>query len=1575
VQVGAKLLSRVAAWIGSALVIACAIAISVPGPAIAAPCSNESVRTGASALLPNCRAYELVTPSSNDHLRLGVWNNVASANNLFPTENLNSAGDSVVYLADGGALPFMDEGRGNFEEYEAIRTPDGWLTTRGLSPSGEEALPLEVDSVSEAHQYGFFQVFAFGGGEENGTLGREGTVNYLGKPDGSFEPIGVGSLGTEGRAEGRWISPDGSHIVFSTRGPQCNGSSDCAGNQLEPNAPSTGTPAVYDRGPDGPTKVISLLPGDVTPAAGEGADYQGSSRDGTVIAFKLGGALYARIDGEETVAVTGGATFGGISSHGETIFSVQSGDIGDIFAYDVASATADQVTTSGDAQMVTISADGSHAFFLSPSQLDGTKGAAGQPNLYSWSKAGGISFIATVSTTDLEGLPALNAWTSRAVRPDGSGPSFGPGTSTARTTPDGSVLAFESAAQLTSYDNAGHTEIYRWDEGSEGPECVSCNPLQEPASSDARLQSVGVESFGTDFSGTTFMTVINNLTADGSRVFFETEEALVGRDSDGINDVYEWSAEREGVPSAAMLISSGKTPESVNRVEAFGNVFEFSFEANNLLGVSPNGGDVLIGTRDKLVANGSPEGVPVIYDAREGGGFGVTTPTPCEGDACQSEAPAPHLNLPTSNGFQGRGNVKERHCRRRARAKKHRPCRHRHKKHGRRRHQQSAQSQSAQSATVGAGGSTGLSSSVTKPSSGRDDRPVTRAGEFEGYRVESVSGEETTSEAGMHPDLTTEFSVDSTGELSAIEDLAFRVPPGLSGNPTNFPRCSIAQIWQPQGGCPIDSQVGVEELAIHGTGSGFGNPHPLFNVDPGPDMVARLAFYPVVKPVFIDLVVDPTDHYRVLARAEGVDSSVSLEGAKTILWGVPADPSHDELRRTQFEATFCPGNDACLAGGKRSSSLTPAPFVNNPAACEEQPLDLALTTYQLPGQVFTGHGELPPTTDCDKVPFDPSLQVAPTSHRAGAPTGLRAVLQIPQTNAVNLPASSPVKDAAVTLPEGMTISTGAADGLEACSASQVGFEEDVESDCPEAAKLGSATFVSPALPRAMHGAVYQRDPEPGHLFRIWLVSDEFGVHLKLPGEIHADSQTGQLTTVFHETPQLPVETIELELKGGARAPLKNPEDCGTYATKYELTPWSGSPPVVGESQMTIDEGCGSAGGFSPKLSAGVTNPVAGSYSPLVVQLTREDGEENIGSFNLTLPPGQLAKLAGVPLCPEAAAPTGACPAGSQIGSVAVASGAGPQPLWIPQPGKAPATVYLAGSYKGAPYSVITKVPAQAGPFDLGVVAVRSALYVNPDTAQATVRTDDLPQILEGVPVLYRTLHVSINRDQFALAPTNCKEMSVDATVASTHGAVAHPSDRFQVGECAALKFVPSLKLRLKGGTKRAQYPALTATLKTHKGEANIRKASVALPHSEFLAQEHINTICTRVQFSEDKCPKGSVYGKVRATTPLLGQPLEGLVYLRSSSNPLPDLVVALRGQIDINLVGRIDSVNGGIRTTFSGVPDAPVTKFVLRMKGGAKGLIVNSTDICQTKHRATVKMDGQNGKVHDSHPVLKGSCK
>jgi hypothetical protein len=414
------------------------------------------------------------------------------------------------------------------------------------------------------------------------------------------------------------------------------------------------------------------------------------------------------------------------------------------------------------------------------------------------------------------------------------------------------------------------------------------------------------------------------------------------------------------------------------------------------------------------------------------------------------------------------------------------------------------------------------------------------------------------------------------------------------------------------------------------------------------------------------------------------------------------------------------------------------------------------------------------------------------------------------------------------------------------------------------------------------------------------------------------------------------------------------------------------------------------------------NPVAGAYSPFFIEITRTDSEQELTHFSIKLPPGLVGKLAGIPFCSESAiaaakARSGAhggeeelaapsCPAASQIGSTWAGAGVGNSLVYVP--GK----VYLAGPYHGSALSVVSVTAAKAGPFDLGTVVVREALKINPETAEVFIDaagSDPIPHIINGIPVRLRDLRISVDRPQFVLNPTDCRATSTASTVLGSGLDFGSEADDrpitvtspFEVADCASLGFKPKLALSLKGGTGRGATPALKAVLTARKGDANIGAAQVTLPHSEFLEQGHIKTICTRVQFNQGpfpgaECPPASVYGYARAITPLLDEPLQGPVYLRSSNHPLPDLVAALHsGKIDINLVGRIDSVKGGrIRNTFESVPDAPVTKFTLTMQGGKKGLLVNSTNLCKGPHRAISHFSGQNGKVYNTHPTLAVNC-
>lgn len=863
---------------------------------------------------------------------------------------------------------------------------------------------------------------------------------------------------------------------------------------------------------------------------------------------------------------------------------------------------------------------------------------------------------------------------------------------------------------------------------------------------------------------------------------------------------------------------------------------------------------------------------------------------------------------------------------------------------------------------------------------------VSAFGKFDQYRLESASVSLSDTQAGKHADLTTSFALaaENNEPFGFTRDVIVSLPPGMIGNPQRFPRCSVAELGESpeQSRCPQDAQLGVTEITLGGPNNGT-LIMPVYNMySPGGDVVARLGLFAGPFPALINVRVNPVD-YSLTAAVEGAPASAELISSNTTLWGVPASPIHDPFRLTPEE-----GLNLELPPGGRASGQPEAPFLSNPTDCSTaRQLSVTAVSYQLPERPSTLTAPFPQISGCEKLTFEPTLSTTPTTPEAWDPTGLDAVLDIPQNETPNGTATSTLKSAVVTLPEGIAVNPSAGAGLAGCSTEQVGFGASSPSACPDAAKIGSAEFDVPALERTLHGSVYQRTPEPGHLFRFWLVTDEQGVHLKLPAEIAANPLTGQLTTVFAGVPalggnpQVPVRQLRLHIFGGTRAPLSTP-GCGTYATHYEFTPWSGRAPSVGDAPMKITTGCGK-GGFDPKLSAGTLSPRAGSFSPFAMTLTRQDGEANPQSLAIHLPKGLLAKLSGVPLCPQEGAASGDCPSASQIGTITAAAGVGGTPLWIPQPGKAPTAVYLAGPYKGAPYSIVSRVPAQAGPFDLGTVVNRAGIYVDPETATATIKTDPLPQILEGVPVAYRTIHVDVDRKDFTLNPTGCAKKEIQATVTAASGATATPTDEFKATNCAKLGYKPRLKLSLKGDTKRTGHPAVRAVLTQGRGQSNTAKATVILPVSEFIDQNHVNNPCTRVQFNAGNCPKLSILGRATATTPLLDAPLRGPVYFRSNggARELPDIVADLHGPIHVILVGFVDAVHkkgsetSRIRTRFATVPDAPVTKFTMNLFGGRKkGLLVNSRNLCKTKRRAKISFEAQNGRTRALNAKIATNC-
>jgi len=401
-----------------------------------------------------------------------------------------------------------------------------------------------------------------------------------------------------------------------------------------------------------------------------------------------------------------------------------------------------------------------------------------------------------------------------------------------------------------------------------------------------------------------------------------------------------------------------------------------------------------------------------------------------------------------------------------------------------------------------------------------------------------------------------------------------------------------------------------------------------------------------------------------------------------------------------------------------------------------------------------------------------------------------------------------------------------------------------------------------------------------------------------------------------------------------------------------------------------------ASSFQPSFTAGTLNTRAGAFSPETVAISRTGtGEaEELGSIALRDPPGLLGMLARVGICSTARAEAARCPANSQIGTVTVGLGPGFNPFY------SEGGVYLTGPYEGAPFGVAVAVPLLPGPFDLGAVLVRARLGIDPATASLSIESDSLPQSLDGVPLQIRTIRFDLDRKGFIVNPTSCRPGAIQASVTSATGAVATEQSRFQATGCAGLAFEPALALRLAGQANRGGHPKLTAVLKVPRGTANLERVAITLPPSELIDSAHLQDPCTQAVFAEgqtagERCPPGAVIGRARALTPLLRAPLEGPVYLRSSGRKLPDLLVALNGEVDLDLDARIEAVHGGLRATFAALPDAPLSKLTLALEGGGKGLLENGASLCASTARAGVRMAGQNGKRVAQAPTLGAGCR
>jgi hypothetical protein len=891
--------------------------------------------------------------------------------------------------------------------------------------------------------------------------------------------------------------------------------------------------------------------------------------------------------------------------------------------------------------------------------------------------------------------------------------------------------------------------------------------------------------------------------------------------------------------------------------------------------------------------------------------------------------------------------------------------------------------------------------------------------------------------AAAHPNWGfTQFIIknEEPGETPVGELKTVRVdlPVGLSVNPGATERCPLEVFEDGAAGCESqhpESEVGKSQV----TASLLGIPTPptppltevpVFNVEPKQGEAARFGLELAENEVFLEGDVDWDGDYH-----EGFTIHVPAalpEALGPILGGLLGQKGLILKNRLVFngrsgDGTFITTPTTCF-GPAYADSWVPGQPPGGPSG-QIYSTFLRADSVEEPDPSFPNgssflESPIPPLSEtsgpgtepkeCETIPYDPALAVEPGTGEVNSPAGATIDIDVPNVlpnflTEEDEQASSHTKDSTVKLPLGMGLNPSAANGLQVCTDAQFGKGTRNPVQCPAASRVGTVEVESPPLPEEegegppLKGAVYvgqqlDRNPLSGNLYRIFInaVSERYGVDVRLVGNVKADPVTGQLSTTIANTPQVPFTSFEIKLDGGARATLSSPPTCGPNQTDAVMVPWAEpwahniafpadsftltSLPGGGECPKTMAERP-----FSPSFAAAPASAKAGAFSPISIRINRADGQQELKGTDVVLPPGMTGKLRGIPYCPEGALAAAAgrageeekasssCPGESQVGTAAVAAGTGPAPYEIT--GKA----FLSGPYKGAPLSLAVVTPATAGPFDLGTVVVRVALFVDPETAQIRAVSDPIPHVFGGTLLSVRSVDLKMDRPNFTLNPTSCEPFATAGVLNGGGGDPTNPASfsafgvnaPFQASDCGALKFRPKLFTKLIGERKKMRrngHPAFQAVLVARPGDANIKRAALTLPRSQFLDQSHIGTICTRVQLAASDCPARSIYGRAWAESPLLDKKVAGPVYLVSSDNELPDLLADLKGQVNVRLRGVIDSVKRRMRTVFYPVPDVPVSKFTIRMKGGKKGLLVNSRNLCGSSNHSILKLKAQNGK-------------
>jgi hypothetical protein len=910
-----------------------------------------------------------------------------------------------------------------------------------------------------------------------------------------------------------------------------------------------------------------------------------------------------------------------------------------------------------------------------------------------------------------------------------------------------------------------------------------------------------------------------------------------------------------------------------------------------------------------------------------------------------------------------------------------------------------------------------------------------------GFGFENVDGSFTNEDgsvdvqAGSHPyEFLLNLNFNTEGDAAVggqVRNLEIGLPPGFIGDPGAVAAQCHRQQLDLSGSCPVASQVGVAETGLGGSTL---VKLAVYDMVPPPGEPAQLGFSLLGITGFTDFGVSPKD-FALTAHIDNIPERFLIYSHIKI-WGVPGDPGHD-LEREGSGGKGCSKGVFCELSGS-----TPKPFLTLPTGCEG-PLTFSLEadTWEAPKEYaqasFLTHndqGAPAGFTGCEHLGFAPSITAEPDTTHADTPAGLNVDVRMPQEGLTveGQLAESTIKTMTVKLPQGIVINPGQAAGLAACQDLQANLESEGPPQCPSASTVGKVRVNSPLLENAQEkelaGEVYVLQSEPPRL-RLLIAASGDGLNIKVVARVNLNPQTGQLTAYLGENPAnqgeaneinqtlaedpqlkghlgfppLPISDAKLSFSGGAQAALVTPTTCGEDHTQADFTP-SATPYLSDTARQTsFLVSTGTLGGpcptpplpFTPTLHAGSTTDQAGGYTSFSTLLQTTDDQQRTGQLQFTTPPGLLAMIASVPLCPEPQANTGDCPPSSQIGHTIVASGPGPYPLVVPEPGQPPAAIYLTGPYQGAPFGLSIVVPVIAGPFNLGTQVVRATININPTTAQATITTNppgehSIPPILDGVPTDLRTINAVIDRPRFMFNPTHCHPLSFTGTATSTEHTTAPLESRFQVGSCQALKFKPDFKVTTSGKTTRKNgaslnvtltYPTSTPATNQATTQANIHTVKVELPKQLPARLTTLQKACLAATFQTNPaaCPPASAVGYATVHTPILNVPLTGPAYFVShGGEAFPALIIVLQGQnITVDLEGTTYISKKGITSsTFKNTPDVPFTQFQLTLPQGPNSALAANGNLCKTKHlNMPTQFTAQNNlEIHQNTTITTTSC-